>query len=197
CGSPSTQPDPCPQGICGSGGSGSTGSMPSTGAGPGCTESWSCTSWQQGANGMFTRTCTDANMCGTTAAKPPRGPVALPNVDMEFYKCNVEPILDGSCAMMGCHGTETGRALKIYARGRLRHKEIVPQVPSCPIGPQMVDLAVEGSGTVMCVGWSKHTPMEWKENFDSARSFMIGISDPEQSDLLTQPKYGGKAHAGV
>jgi len=191
CGTSGTPPD-CPRGICGGGGdSGSSGS------GAGCTESWSCSPWLKGADGTFTRQCTDASMCGTTALRPPEGPVALPDLDMDYYKCKVEPILDAGCAMMGCHGTEQGRALKIYARGRLRHKEIVPQVFSCPIGPQMVDLDIEGSGTVMCVGWSPHTPTEWQQNFDNTRSFMIGVTDPEKSDLLLQPMYGGKAHAGV
>ena len=63
----------------------------------------------------------------------------------------------------------TGRAYKIYARGRLRHNEMVPQVPSCPVGPQIVNLADQGSGTVMCVGWSKHTQSEWQSNYDRRR----------------------------
>ena len=44
---------------------------PTTGGG--CTESWSCTSWSPTdcpANGQQTRTCTDANSCGTTVHKP-------------------------------------------------------------------------------------------------------------------------------
>ncbi len=121
----------------------------------------------------------------------------LPALDMEYYKCKVEPIVDRGCSMLGCHGAETGRAYKVYARGRLRRKETVSQVPTCPIGPQQVDLADEGTGTVMCVGWSPHTPMEWQENFDNARSFMLGLSDPEESELLQQPVVGGKPHAGV
>jgi hypothetical protein len=196
-----TPPVACSSGICGSGG-GSTGATgpgpgPTTTSGGGCAESWSCTPWNKGADGMYSRSCTDAAACGTTAQKPSEGPVALPELDVDYYKCNVEPILDGSCAMLGCHGVEQGRALKIYARGRLRHKEMVAQVSSCPIGPQTLDLAAMGTGTVMCIGWSPHTAAEWQENYDTARSFMVGLSDPEQSDLLAQPVYGGKAHAGV
>src|SRR4051794_7744017 len=175
----SPPPSPCSSGICGSGGgaggSSGSGSGPTTTTGGGCAESWSCTPWNKGADGMYARTCTDAAAGGTTAQKPSEGPVALPDLDLEYYKCNVEPILDGSCAMLGCHGVEQGRALKIYARGRLRHKETVPQVASCPIGPQTIDLADEGTGTVMCIGWSPHTAAEWQENYDTARSFMVGI----------------------
>jgi hypothetical protein len=200
CGQQQAQPpNPCSRGICGSddtSGTSEASGGPTT-PGGGCAEAWSCSPWQKGADGMSTRQCTDANACGTTALRPPEGPLALPALDLDFYKCNVEPILDGGCAMLGCHGAEQGRALKIYARGRLRRKETVPQVASCPVGPQMVDLADEGSGTVMCIGWSPHTPGEWQENFDSARSFMIGLTDAEESDLLLQPMYGGKAHAGV
>jgi len=137
------------------------------------------------------------NRCGTTNSKPSEGPVALPNLDMDYYQCNVEPIVDRSCSMLGCHGTETGRAYKIYARGRLRHNENVPQVWSCPVGPQTVNLAETGSGTVMCVGWSKHTQAEWQSNYDSARFFMVGITNPDDSDMIAQPVVGGKAHAGV
>jgi hypothetical protein len=36
----------------------------------GCTESWSCTAWSDIDNSCGTRTCTDANACGTTVSKP-------------------------------------------------------------------------------------------------------------------------------
>jgi hypothetical protein len=188
--------DPCTSGLCSSGGPGGPGSTGTGGSGT-CTEAWSCTPWLKGDGGLYTRKCVDAAQCGTTAQKPPEGPVALPELDLDYFKCKVEPILDRGCAMMGCHGTEVGRAFKIYGRGRLRRNETVPQVYSCPVGPQMVNLQEEGSGTVMCVGWSAHTEGEWQENFDNARSFMIGITDPAQSDLLAQPVIGGKAHEGV
>ncbi|MDO8741507.1 MAG: CARDB domain-containing protein [Candidatus Woesearchaeota archaeon] len=35
-----------------------------------CTESWSCSEWSSCVNNQQTRTCTDANNCGTTANKP-------------------------------------------------------------------------------------------------------------------------------
>ncbi|MFH1587302.1 MAG: polysaccharide lyase, partial [Candidatus Diapherotrites archaeon] len=35
-----------------------------------CTESWSCTTWSSCVNNQQTRTCTDANDCGTTNNKP-------------------------------------------------------------------------------------------------------------------------------
>jgi len=35
-----------------------------------CVEDWSCTSWATCVNSQQTRTCTDANNCGTTANKP-------------------------------------------------------------------------------------------------------------------------------
>jgi hypothetical protein len=200
-----TKPTGCTNGICGGTGGSTSSAGPSSGTGPtssassggGCTEAWSCTPWQKGADGNYTRTCSDASACGTTAGKPPEGPVALPDLDLDYYKCKVEPIFDRGCSMVGCHGTETGRAFKVYARGRLRHQEMVPQVSSCPVGPQTVDLSEMGTGTVMCVGWSPHTAAEWQSNYDISRSFMLGLTDPEQSDLLAQPVVGGKSHAGV
>ena len=53
-----------------------------------------------------------------------------------------------------------------------------------------------GSGTTMCEGWLPHTTTEWQSNYDNSRSFMVGIQ-PDESELLTQPRVGGKAHAGV
>ena len=35
-----------------------------------CTENWSCIGWSDCVNGKQTRTCTDANSCGTTVNKP-------------------------------------------------------------------------------------------------------------------------------
>src|SRR5262249_23131153 len=135
-----TNPE-CPDGICGSGSGSGSAATGSSSSGGGCAEAWTCSPWQQQSDGNFTRTCVDGDQCGTTAGKRPEGRVMLPELDLDYYKCKVEPIFDRSCAMLGCHGTETGRAFKIYARGRLRHKETVQQVSTCPIGPQMVDLA--------------------------------------------------------
>lgn len=210
CGSDPVKEDPCPHGICtsqssgtssGAGGSsaqGSTGTGPSSSAtGGGCTPAWTCTPWQDQGGGMYTRTCKDDNQCPGAVGKPAEGPIALPALDLDYYKCKVEPILDKSCSMMGCHGMVKGRAFHMFARGRKRNAEMVPQVQSCPVGPQVVDLDAKGSGTVMCIGWSKHTASEWQQNYDNARALYVGLNDPAQSDLLAQPTIGGKAHAGV
>src|SRR5262245_58160320 len=83
-----TTGETCQQGLCGSGGSGGSGpGSSSSSTGGGCTESWTCTPWMKGGDGMFTRACTDANACGTTVNKPNEGPVALPDLDMDYYKC--------------------------------------------------------------------------------------------------------------
>jgi hypothetical protein len=202
CGDAASKDNPCPRGICigsaetsdgGPGGSGGVGSGP----GGGCSPAWTCTAWQKQASGQYTRTCDDTNKCGSAAGKPPVGPIDLPNLDLDYYQCRVEPILDRNCAMLGCHGTEIGRPFKLYARGRLRHSEMVPGAPTCPDSSTMRDLAKEGTGTAMCLGWSKHTPTEWQQNYDNARSFMVGLSSPDDSDLLAQVRYGGKAHTGV
>lgn len=201
CGQAATKDDPCPQGICTGPAPTATGTSPGTdggapGADAGCQEAWACTAWVANGQGQYTRTCTDSAKCGTSANKPSEGPVALPDLDMGFYNCNVEPIFDRGCAMLGCHGTETTRVFKVYARARLRHSEVVPALASCvQSGPQ--NLAEMGTGTTMCDGWLPHTQTEWQQNYDNARSFYVGMTDPEQSELLTQPKIGGKNHTGV
>jgi hypothetical protein len=148
---------------------------------------------------MYTRACTDANNCGTTINKPPVGPLALPSLDVNYYRCKVEPIFDRGCAMMGCHGTaasDNTRAFRVFARGRRRNDETVPAMASC-LETMPVNLEQAGSGTIMCHGWTAHTDAEWQKNFDSARALMLGITNPDQCDLLAQPVVGGKAHTGV
>jgi hypothetical protein len=120
-------------------------------------------------------------------------PVGLPaDLDMNFYKCNVEPIFDRGCAMMGCHGAEAGRPLRLYARGRLRNTVEIIDNQSC-----LQKTAPIASGTIMCTGWHPHTTTEWQRNFDSARQFMTKALQPDQSQLLTQATKGGLPHAGV
>lgn len=53
----------------GGGGGGGSNSFPTNNP-PVCTESWSCSDWSNCTNNQQTRTCTDANNCGTTNNKP-------------------------------------------------------------------------------------------------------------------------------
>ncbi|MBL8910596.1 MAG: hypothetical protein JNM17_07810 [Archangium sp.] len=181
-------------------GGGATGGGSATGGGTGgggaaCTEDWICAPWSV-ANNQATRSCLDQNACGTTANKPPEGPIAAPALDLNFYKCNVHPILQRSCAAMGCHGTETGRPLKTYARGRLRNQEMLVR-SVCQVNiTTPYDLST-CSGSVDCDCKRPHTTAEWQKSFDSARSFFVQVSTPAQSELLTQPLAGTSfVHAG-
>ena len=176
----------------------SRGDDTSDDAGPQCPEAWQCTSWEaQPGSDIATRTCTDTNQAGTTECKPSEGPITLPALDFEMYKCEIHPIWQRGCGMMGCHGTDTERPFRVYTRGRLRNKQIVNRTGTCIPQTGTVDLQVAGSGTVMCEGWLPHTAEEWKKSFDSSRSFMIEVASPESSPLLTEPTIGGPAHAGI
>lgn len=192
--------DPCPGGICignpdGGGDGGSTV----------CAENWVCTPWATAAAGSNagTRTCTDKNACGTTKFKPAEA-ATLPALDLEFYKCRVEPILDLKCAQLACHGTETDRALRVYARGRLRNAETVTETGCLSAGTQ-VQLVPRCVGSIECICWTgSHTATEWRKNFDAARGFAldannqrIAAGQEDASELIAQPIVGGKAHAGV
>jgi hypothetical protein len=102
------------------------------GAGADCGENWVCSPWEaEPGSDEATRTCTDENQAGTTACKPDEGPINLPALDLEYFKCQVMPVFQRGCAGMGCHGTDVGRPLRVYARGRLRNSEIVQRVDSC------------------------------------------------------------------
>lgn len=178
-------------------GTGTAGDSTGGTGGGDCVAAWTCSAWAELPDGLFERSCQDDNGCGGDADRPPEGPVALPALDEAYYRCNVQPIFDWGCAMLGCHGTETGRAFRHYAPGRLRNDEIVTRVTTCLPPTGTVNLQERASGTVMCEGRLPHTAEETRKNFDNARSFMLGVSDPSESELLAQPVVGGKAHAGV
>jgi hypothetical protein len=185
-------------GKAGSGGKGG-----SAGAGS-CVEAWVCSSWEtDGSSDDATRTCTDQNDCGTSAQKPTEAET-LPALDMNFYKCNVEPIMNRKCSMLGCHGTEQGRALRLYARGRLRitGEMLTDSLNSC-LSQGMSFPSESCTGSIECrCYFEPHTQTEWQRNFDSARGFALDaagdpIAAPDDSELIAQPIVGGKAHAGI
>ena len=187
-------------GTGGTGGSGG-GAAGSGGAGGGqstCDEDWSCSFWSITGT-TATRSCVDINGCGTTVRKPIEGPTSLPSLNLNYYKCKVQPIFDRGCGMMGgCHGVDEGRGFRTYSRGRLRNDEMITLNPNSCLRTQPLNLKMYGSGTVMCEGWMPHTAQEWQKNFDNARSFMIGVTDPAQSELLVQPTAGtAKQHVDV
>ncbi|MFT3769174.1 MAG: hypothetical protein QM820_27360 [Minicystis sp.] len=210
----------CPLGICGSssagsGGGGGTGAAPSSssgstsgsGGGTSCIESWTCTPWQtDGTSDDGTRTCTDKNNCGTTKNKPLES-ATLPALDFDYYQCKVEPIFDRGCAMLGCHGTEQGRAFRVYARGRLRHggETLLLKAGQCGNASNMMVPTENCIGSIECACWlAPHTAAEWRMNYDVARSFAldeqgnpIPAGSIDTADLIAQPIVGGKAHAGV
>ncbi len=186
-----TVPGECPDHVC-------NGQAGPDGGTAGCRESWMCSSWEAPpGSDLATRTCTDNNNIGTTVCKPSEGPVQLPSLDLDYFKCNVQPILQRDCAMMGCHGTDTGRPFRDYARGRWRNNEIVNRTGTCIPQTGTVNLQTAGSGTVMCEGWLPHTQAEWKKDFDSARSFMLDAATPEDSLMLKMPTVGGLPHIDI
>lgn len=179
---------------CGSSGGGDTTDANTSS----CREAWSCTSWEAPmGSDMATRTCVDTNEIGTTECKPSEGPMALPQLDLEMYKCDIHPIIQRGCGQMGCHGTETERGFRVYTRGRLRNNETVNRTGTCIPQTGTVNLQMAASGTVMCEGWLPHTTAEWKKSYDSARSFMIDVATPSESQLVTEPTFGGPAHANI
>jgi hypothetical protein len=168
-----------------------------------CVEAWQCTSWTtNGTTNNATRTCMDTSQCGTTARKPIETAM-LPALDPEYYECEVEPIVTNGCAMLACHGTETARGYKLYARGRLRITGQTIVEPGClsagTPGPSEACI-----GNIECKCWSVPLmTIERRASFDSARGFAIGddgqpLADMTQSQLLRQPQAGGGyPHAGI
>jgi hypothetical protein len=188
-----TGPGDCPDHVCGG-----NGMSPDGGGSGGCKENWVCTSWEaQPGSDQATRTCTDQNDIGTTVCKPSTSAM-LPALDLDYYKCRVSPIFQRGCGQLACHGTDTDHPFRLYTRGRLRNKQMVYPVNTCGEDPSVkVDLQVRGTATVMCEGWSAHTSEEWTKNFDSARSFMLDVTNPDDSLILREAATGGLPHAQV
>ncbi len=207
---------PCPDGICANGtgsasGGGNATSSGTAGAGGGVgCETWVCSPWDTQGNGdQATRSCIDTSACGSETYKPSEA-ATLPALDENYYRCNVEPILDAGCAQLGCHGVEPdlamgdpGRGLRVYHRGRLRVSgEIIEGEAGCLDQPDKN--SEDCIGSTECACWTKpHLPIEWQRNFDAARGFGLDangqpLADAASSELLTQPlKGGGLPHAGI
>ena len=197
--------EPCPNGICGdvSGtqGGGTPGSPGDPGASGACVEAWRCTPWKTAGADAATRACADQNGCGTTSLKPIES-ASLPALDRPFFECKVFPILQQKCSQLACHGSEKDRALRIYARGRLRITgEVFTETGCNAAGASVPSESCSGSFNCIC-RTGRHSPAEKQANYDSARGFALdeqgkAITDPGQSDLVRQPVVGGKAHTDV
>jgi hypothetical protein len=97
-----------------------------------------------------------------------------PELDEDFFRCNVQPILTRSCSMFACHGNAR-RFFVVYARNRLR-----------------AGIADESERNVFL------SDAELAHNFEAARA-MVNASDPAQSPLLSKPldpSAGGWYHVG-
>lgn len=86
--------------------------------------------------------------------------VQVSGLDVGYFECEVQPILDRGCAFTACHG-DPGRALFVYSMSKRR---IVPQ---------------ELIGEVL-------TDKELCSNYWRTASF--ATEDPTQSQLLTKPQ---------
>lgn len=186
-------------GGSGTGGGGATGG--GTGGGGACAEDWVCTVWSpNGDAGTASRSCIDQNGAGTTACKPPEGPLPLPALDNNYFRCQVQPLIALSCSMIGCHG-DPQRPYFIYARGRMRiHETVTMTWPGCLINtPQTFDVYDRAAGTVQCFGNMALRPREWSNNFDMSRALALGTAVPDDAQLLAQPNSAntGYAHSGM
>ena len=116
---------------------------------------------------------------------------------------SVDHVVHCHASMHGCHGTETGRAYRLYARGRLRITGLTITEPGClsagTVGPSEACI-----GNIECKCWSvPQFDTERRRSFDSARGFALDamgnvLADKARSELLAQPQVGGGfAHAGI
>ena len=128
----------------------------------------------------------------------------MPALDLDFFKCKVEPIPDPALAACLAMAARRRGPCASTPRGRLRNMETVtetgcPQVgtqvslvPTC-VGRHRVYLlnrphtATSGSATSTALA-----PLGW---MPITSRFPVGMEDT--SELIAQPIVGGKAHASV
>jgi hypothetical protein len=147
-----------------------------------------------GDAGTASRSCFDQNATGTTACKPSEGPSQLPNLNYNYFRCQVYPVLAASCSMIGCHG-DPQRPYFIYARGRMRiHETVTMTWPGCLVNtPQTFDVYDRATATVQCWGNMALRPGEWSNDFNMSRAAAM------DNQLLDQPNsdVAGYAHSGM
>src|SRR5262249_21052460 len=100
-------------------------------------------------------------------------PAQAPVLDVDYFRCNVQPVLGARCAMPACHGTAQ-RPLSIFAPGRMRYQVSWDRPPE-PI-----------------------TPFELESNFGIASGFTTTTATGE-AWLLAKPlsvNAGGYYHRG-
>ncbi len=147
-----------------------------------CDET-SCQPWALPAtpNGTAVRTCGDAS-CPTTTA--------LPNLDENYFRCRLQPILEGGCAYMGCHTTDTPtRRLQTFA---VNLKRMAPLLSGKdhdgPLNPGYCNGG--GQYPEANCGPDPLMTQEWTFNFDNARLFALEAPAATNNELLTQPLAG-------
>lgn len=102
---------------------------------------------------------------------------AKPALDLAFFRCEVQPILVGSCGSLLCHGNQE-RFFRVFGRNRFR--------------------PLFGANE----NRKRNTPLTDEEvqfNYDSAAAY-VDAADPDASYLLTKPldqKSGGYYHGGA
>ncbi len=100
-------------------------------------------------------------------------PESLPTLDVDYFRCEVQPVLAARCGFFACHGSAT-RPFRVYARNRLRF-----------------DVAASERETPL-------RPAELAFNYESARAF---AGDPRRPSLLLlkplEEDEGGFVHAGA
>jgi hypothetical protein len=148
-----------------------------------CNEA-SCTAWRLPANpnGTAIRTCQDA-ACATTAN--------LPALDRNYFDCTVQPILDATCAYIGCHTSDTpNRRLQTFSVGMKRMAPLLSGTDhDGPINPAYCSGSFS-QPEANCNGRDPIMAAESNWNFDNARLFSLDAASVNQNELLTQPLAG-------
>ena len=158
----------------------------------GCNEA-NCSAWALPAtpNGTAVRTCQDAG-CATS--------VNLPGLDRNLFDCAVQPIMDASCAFIGCHTTDTpNRRLQTFSVGLKRMAPLVSGTDhDGPINPSFCNGSFS-QPEANCLGRDPIMAAESNFNFDNTRLFALDAANVNENELLTQPLAGdalGHVHDG-
>lgn len=113
-----------------------------------------------------------APLLGLLACNTGADPEVVSDLNLGFYECQVQPLMDRSCAFSGCHGNPA-RPLSIFSTSKVR----------------IVTTELRGEPL---------TDKELCSNFYRALAF--ATPDPSESQLITKPTtldgYASQYHAG-
>lgn len=107
-------------------------------------------------------------------------------LDVAFFECDIQPIVDRSCAFVGCHG-DPGRPLHIYSTSKVRiagEALIGEQLTDKELCANFYSTAAHARPNAHSQLITKPTTLDGSESQYHAGNYLFRADDPESRCLL-------------